>query len=481
MTRRILGPLGRVEGDLTLTLELQDGKVAAAEATSGLFRGFERILVGRQAMDALAIVPRICGICSVSQSVAAARALAQLYHVTPPANGERVTNLIHAVENVADHLSHFYLFFMPDFARDAYAGHSWHADIRARFKAVEGSAHAPMLAARATLMRFMGTLAGHWPHTMVIQPGGVSRTVSAAERVRLGQWLAAFRRFLEQHTYGVPLQEVAAWDSPAALADYASRQPQADLARFLLLADSLGLATLGRCDAPLIAGPAYLEGEGSSAWAPAGVWQQGKTDILDTALIREHSRHAWLVDYGPTHPFDDDTLPVPDKTDAYSWSKAPRLGGQPAQTGAIARALLRRDRLTTALVQAQGSTVYTRVLARVREMALLVLQMQGWLAAIELDAPFQTALPAHPLYARGEGLTEAARGMLGHWVTLDGSRIQRYQIIAPTTWNFSPRDSDGQPGPLEAALLGTVADDAQALAVQHIVRSFDPCQVCTVQ
>jgi Ni,Fe-hydrogenase I large subunit len=26
-----------------------------------------------------------------------------------------------------------------------------------------------------------------------------------------------------------------------------------------------------------------------------------------------------------------------------------------------------------------------------------------------------------------------------------------------------------------------VADDAQALAVQHIVRSFDPCQVCTVQ
>ncbi|MGL6045668.1 MAG: nickel-dependent hydrogenase large subunit, partial [Vogesella sp.] len=78
MTRRILGPLGRVEGDLTLTLDLQDGKVAAAEATSGLFRGFERILVGRQAMDALAIVPRICGICSVSQSVAAARALAQL-------------------------------------------------------------------------------------------------------------------------------------------------------------------------------------------------------------------------------------------------------------------------------------------------------------------------------------------------------------------------------------------------------------------
>ncbi|MCK7499065.1 MAG: nickel-dependent hydrogenase large subunit [Comamonadaceae bacterium] len=34
------------------------------------------MLVGRAPLDALVIVPRICGICSVSQSAAAARALA---------------------------------------------------------------------------------------------------------------------------------------------------------------------------------------------------------------------------------------------------------------------------------------------------------------------------------------------------------------------------------------------------------------------
>ena len=50
-----------------------------------------------------------------------------------------------------------------------------------------------------------------------------------------------------------------------------------------------------------------------------------------------------------------------------------------------------------------------------------------------------------------------------------------------TPETLSRAQVDGQPGPLEAALLGTEADDAQALAVQHIVRSFDPCQVCTVQ
>jgi len=41
-----------------------------------MYRGFENMLSGRDPSDALVIVPRICGICSVSQSVAAARALA---------------------------------------------------------------------------------------------------------------------------------------------------------------------------------------------------------------------------------------------------------------------------------------------------------------------------------------------------------------------------------------------------------------------
>lgn len=479
MTRRILGPFNRVEGDLTLTLELDNGVITSAEATSGLFRGFERILVGRQALDALAIVPRICGICSVSQSVAAARALAALYDISPPPNGERVINLIHAVENIADHLSHFYLFFMPDFARDGYAAKPWHADIHARFKAVAGSAHAEMLAARATLMRFMGTLAGHWPHTLAIQPGGVTRTVSAAERVRLQQWLGVFRQFLEQKTFGVPLATIAALHNGAQLQRHAHDYPTADFSRFILLADELALAQLGQCHAPMIGGPSYLEG--ASAWSPAGVWRDGQRGVLDTALIREHSQRAWLVDYDAHHPFTDDTVPLPDKPDAYSWSKAPRLNDETAQTGAIARGLLRGDALLEDLARQHGSNVYSRVVARVREMAILTLQMQRWLDDIELAAPFMTALPKHPVYSRGEGLAEAARGMLGHWVVLDGSRIQRYQIIAPTTWNFSPRDNTGQPGPLESALIGVRADDAQALAVQHIVRSFDPCQVCTVQ
>jgi len=55
-------------------------------------------------------------------------------------------------------------------------------------------------------------------------------------------------------------------------------------------------------------------------------------------------------------------------------------------------------------------------------------------------------------------------------------------VIAPTTWNFSPRDQQGQPGALEQALENTpvLTSETEPVNVQHIVRSFDPCMVCTV-
>ena len=106
---------------------------------------------------------------------------------------------------------------------------------------------------------------------------------------------------------------------------------------------------------------------------------------------------------------------------------------------------------------------------------------ERWLAALSPREPFFHAdrLPAD---GDGTGLTEAARGALGHWVSVRHGRIARYQIVAPTSWNFSPRDATGTPGALEAALEGAPVREGEdtPVAVQHIVRSFDPCMVCTV-
>ncbi|MEW8584344.1 MAG: nickel-dependent hydrogenase large subunit, partial [Candidatus Thiodiazotropha sp.] len=87
MSRRIVGPFNRVEGDLEVELEIDHDRVKSARVSSSLYRGFEQMLQGKEPGDALVYTPRICGICSVSQSVASAQALADLQGVTPPPNG----------------------------------------------------------------------------------------------------------------------------------------------------------------------------------------------------------------------------------------------------------------------------------------------------------------------------------------------------------------------------------------------------------
>ncbi|MHB8354796.1 MAG: nickel-dependent hydrogenase large subunit, partial [Burkholderiales bacterium] len=174
-TRRVVGPFNRVEGDLEVTLDITDGRVDAAFVNSPMYRGFEQILRGKHPLDALVYVPRICGICSVAQSAASAQALAHAMELEAPDNGQLAANLTLAAENLADHLSHFYLFFMPDFARAAYREKPWFFVTESRFKAVKGGATSDVLPARARFMNLMGYLAGKWPHTLSLQPGGSAR------------------------------------------------------------------------------------------------------------------------------------------------------------------------------------------------------------------------------------------------------------------------------------------------------------------
>jgi len=482
MTRMIVGPFNRVEGDLEVKLEIDGGVVSQAQVNSPLYRGFERILSGKAPFDALVYAPRICGICSVSQSVAAARALADAMGLVMPANGERAVNLIHATENVADHLTHFYLFFMPDFAREVYASESWYEDALERFAAIKGTAARDMLPARAQFMHILGLLAGKWPHTLTVQPGGSTRSVTAGEVARLEAMLAAFRRFLERHLYGAPLERIAALSSAEELAAWAEEKPteNSDFRRFLHYSQALDLAALGPSTGHYMSYGAY-EDAGTHLFN-RGLYMSGKARPLDPRLIVEDLSHAWYAaSGGPQVPFDGTTLPDTENKDAYSWCKAPRLGGDVVETGALARQLVHGHPLIRDLVARTGGNVQTRVVARVLEIALVVMAMERWAGDLVPEEPF-IGHGKMPDGAEGIGLTEAARGALGHWLRVERGRIANYQIIAPTTWNFSPRDEKGVPGALEQALEGAPVrqGETEPVAVQHIVRSFDPCLVCTV-
>lgn len=469
MNKLVLGPFNRVEGDLEVSLTVDAGHVTRAEVNAPLYRGFEQMLLGRDPRDALVITPRICGICSISQSAAAAQALAAAMglHPTPP--GAAMAALIHAAENVADHLTHFHLFFMPDFARPDYAGRPWHARAVERFTAMEGSAQRAAVQARAELLHIMGLLAGKWPHTLAIQPGGVTRAPGVREKARLAATLRAFRRYLEDVLFGAPLEDFTAISTPEAMMQWT----RGDVGLFLDIAADLDLDRLGRGSGrylsfgayPLVDGPVFAR----------GVWD-GTLHPLDPEGITEDLSHAWMTG-STSHPWDGITQP--DEAMAapgYSWCKAPRLNGLGYEVGALARQVIDGHPLAVAMA---GGGVLARVAGRLLELARTQAVMERLVAGIEPGASYM-ARGTLPREGRGAGLVEAARGSLGHWLRIEGGRIAGYQIIAPTTWNFSPRDATGTPGPLEAALQGVAVEGPGALAVQHIVRSFDPCMVCTV-
>lgn len=479
MTRMVVGPFNRVEGDLEVTLDVRDGRVAAAYVNSPLYRGFEQILRGKMPADALVFAPRICGICSVSQSNAAALALADVMHLKPPPNGRIARNLMLAAENMADHLTHFYLFFMPDFARQCYLGRPWHRQAAKRFQAVKGEAGREVLPARAGLLTLMGTLAGKWPHTLAMQPGGSARALEAAEKIRLHTALLEFRRFLESTLFGDRLEAVAMIDSAEALRRWCAAGRRGDFGAFLEIAVDLNLLRLGRSNDRFMSYGAYPQ-EQQPLFLP-GMWD-GTLHPLDPSCIAEDLAQSWLGGPDePLHPSAGLTQPLVDKQGAYSWCKAPRLDGQPVETGALARQAIDGHPLIRDLLAAGGSNVRNRVVARLLELALVVPQMEKWVGQLQPNEPFCTHAPI-PDSGTGAGLTEAARGSLGHWLHLEHGRIRNYQIVAPTTWNFSPRDRNGIAGPLEQALVDApVAEHEETpIAVQHIVRSFDPCMVCTV-
>lgn len=487
-TRLLVGPFNRVEGDLEVQLTVEHGQVQRAEVTATMYRGFEQILPGRDPLDALVIVPRICGICSVSQSVAAARALADAAGAVPPPNGELVTNLMLACENTADHLAHFYLFFMPDFTREVYAGRPWFGEALRRFAALGsqgGGEHArAATAARQRWFTLMGTLGGKWPHTQSIAPGGSSRAIDAAERIRLLAKVREFRSFLETTLYAAPLEEVAGLRSEAELQAWHAQDPmRGDLRLFLTLSADLQLERLGQGPGRTLSVGAYRRPTGGHELA-AGVWDAATATLAvpDMASITEDATHAWLAEAGQAlHPSEGRTEPQTDKPGAYTWNKAPRLAGQVVETGAIARQLADGHPLLREAVARSGANVHTRVLARLIELARIVPLMEHWLIAITPREAFH--VPVHvPDEAQACGTTEAARGSLGHWLSVRGGKLSAYQIVAPTSWNFSPRDAAGTPGALEAALVGAPVRPGETtpVAVQHIVRSFDPCMVCTV-
>ncbi|MCJ7497044.1 MAG: nickel-dependent hydrogenase large subunit, partial [candidate division Zixibacteria bacterium] len=125
-------------------------------------------------------------------------------------------------------------------------------------------------------------------------------------------------------------------------------------------------------------------------------------------------------------------------------------------------------------------SVLGRPAARALEWKLIADRCADWVMQLDPSKPVHTKFEV-PEQSMGMGLTEGARGALGHWISIKGKKIDNYQAVVPTTWNASPRDDKNIPGPIEQALIGTpVADPDNPIEPLRVVRSFDPCLACAI-
>jgi len=476
-----VSPFNRVEGDLEITVELKDNKVVDAYASGVMFRGFEKLLRGRDPMDALVFTCRICGICSVAHSTASSNALRNAFKVQIPSNAYLAKNIVLATEIVMNHITHFYALFVIDLINKKYSGNSTYKELVKRFSPFEGNSYIKAIKARKNFLAFLGLFAGKWPNSLALQPGGITRPVNKSEIIRAMGILAEFQNFVEENLLGCSIERWLENKSFQDVQDWIGEDDHedSDLGIFIRYGQELGLAKLGRGPGKFLSCGGYDLPDGTT-WLKGGYFD-GSFEPFDQERITEHIKYSWFEGYeGGRHPLNGITEPNIDKSGAYSWAKSPRYNGNVVEVGPMARMINDKDPLALDLVNKLGPSVYTRNLIRLHEGMRLLKQLENWLNEIDPNEPFYIK-PEKISEARGVGLTEAARGVLGHWIDIENYRIKNYQVITPTAWNISPRDSDNNPGAVEQALIGTyVEDEKNPVEVAHIIRSYDPCLFCTV-
>ena len=497
-----IDPVTRIEGHLSIRVQTTDGVVTSAEAAGESFRGFEAILKGRKPLDAQQITQRICGVCPVEHAVASVLAQDAAYGVTPPDNGRLIRNITAAANFLQSHIIHFYTLSAIDFIDIAavlkYSGRDsglnylkgwikselsstsyypaapflprldadYLADDELNFQAIRHYLQA--LEIRAEASKLCALFGGKLPHVVSLVPGGATLRVSGRQIEDGLELIRKIRQFVD--TAYVPDVVGVANAFPAYYG-------------------------LGRGPGNFLAyGVFHENASGSEKLLPSGVLQGGALSGLDQALITEDVGCSWFSSASRAHPASAETTPSPQKPGAYSWIKAPRYGGRVMEVGPLARLLVAHARGSNAAVNsllswftsqtgrplADLNSVMGRHAARALECKVVADRCEQWIAALVPGAQAFKSFTV-PASGQGIGLTEAARGALGHWLQLSGGLVSRYQCVVPTTWNASPRDDAGQPGAIEHALVGTpVANPDAPIEAVRIVRSFDPCLSCAV-
>ncbi len=365
-------PVSRVAGALAFHTQvvLGNGEVLGTASLATLFRGYEVILEGRDARDAIFLSSRACGVCGGAHATASALACEMTFGVHPPAMGIACRNMLSAAECLYDLPTHLFLRAGPDYSEAtvretnpelwaraeqapapglATHGYARVADIMAALTRSSGELYIEALRMSRVAREAYVLTGGKFPHPQTIVPGGLSATIDPSDLN------VAMLRVVKFFDYGRKV--VAVWD---------------DLTDFLYEADPRfadvgagpkNFVDLGLWDDPFTYDATFENSSawGEARWATPGAIVDGRLRTTDLQQIDagmeefvEHSYYDdWTGNGGPPfdadpagnrisahHPSNKKTLPHPGDPDprgGYSWSTAPRWERHAMETGAGAR------------------------------------------------------------------------------------------------------------------------------------------------
>jgi hydrogenase large subunit len=550
MSKRItIDPITRIEGHLRIDVEVDNGAVQKAWASATMWRGIERILVGRDPREAWLFTQRFCGVCTTVHALTSVRAVEDALDLEVPLNAQYIRNLIMIAHALHDHIVHFYHLSALDWVdvtqvlkadpakalTIAESLSDWPGNSKNQFVAVQKKvkalvdsgqlgifAHgywghpAMKLPPEVNLIavshylqaleyqryanQVVAMLGGKTPHIQNVAVGGVANAINLGSEAALNlDRLFSMKLLLDKVINFV--QNVYVPDVCAVAAFYPDWFSYgAGVTNYLSVPD-LPLDTKNtEYDLP----GGFIPNGNLAAFKPI---KSQKDPYWRNAVTEDHAHSYYKADKA-LHPWKGET--DPEFTDwkedkKYSWVKAPRFEGQPAQVGPLANVLcgyaagnpLMKKWTDAALAKISAiakvnatpamlhSTLGRHGARAVRTAVLSELATKHWQLLVDNITKGDTDIFNAPKFPKGEiegvGFHEAPRGTLSHWVVVDDGKIKNYQAVVPTTWNASPRDEKNVPGPYEASLLkNPVADPEHPLEVVRTVHSFDPCMACAV-
>ncbi|MEA5499320.1 nickel-dependent hydrogenase large subunit [Limnoraphis robusta Tam1] len=508
-----ISPVGRVEGDLDVRVDIQDGQVVNAWTQAQLFRGFEVILRGKDPQAGLIVTPRVCGICGASHLTCASWALDTAWETEVPRNAILAKNLGQLVETIQSHPRYFYGLFAIDLTNKKYQNSPFYEEACRRFAAYTGKSYEIGVTISAKPVEIYALFGGQWPHSSFMVPGGVMCAPTLTDITRAWSILEYFRtNWLEPVWLGCSLEryeEIQSYDDFMTWLGESPNHLNSDLGFYWRMGLDIGLDKFGagtgkymswgylphedRYQRPTIAG------RNGAVIMKSGVYDSFNDthQLMEHHFTRENTTHSWYEEGNEdVHPFDRFTVPQQNNDvdfleGAYTWSTAVKHQDMGRlEVGSLSRQLVAGGHhgeswqhydgfILDMFKKMGGPSVHLRQLARMHEQVKLYREVERCLREFKLREPWY--IKPTPKDGRGWGATEASRGALCHWVEIEDGKIKNYQILAPSTWNIGPRDGEGVRGPIEEALIGTpIADKNDPVEVGHVARSFDSCLVCTV-